>query len=89
MMDGPLSPGIHPLISLDVNNYCLFVIADLTLVLPNCFFLFFYFSSFEVGIADAISSFKWQKIPYLWNIDISKINLLDELHICHKLFYHF
>ena len=39
----------------------------------------FYFSSFEAGIANAISSFKWRKMDMnLWKIDMSKIKLLDQ-----------
>ena len=37
----------------------------------------FYFLSFEPGIANAISSFKWRKIFCLWKIDIFNIELFD------------
>ena len=44
-------------------------------------------SSFEAGIANAISSFKWRKIfPYARERGIFQIKLLDELRIYHKLF---
>ena len=35
------------------------------------------FHSFEAGIANAISSFKWIKKYYLWKIGISQIELFD------------
>ena len=45
-------------------------VAILTIMLLNYLFLF---SSYEAGIANAISSFKWRKIVYIWEIDISNI----------------
>ena len=46
------------------------------------------FHSFEAGIADAISGFKWmKKTVYLWKMDISNIEVSVQLSIYQKLFY--
>ena len=50
----------------------------------------FYFSSFEAGVANDISSFKWQKNIYIHEKkDISNIEVLDYLSIYQNLFFKF